>query len=109
MKTAFVILMVLLRPVLAFSQYTLSGYVSDKTTGEPLPGAAVSIQNTFLVKQAGPDGDFSFTALKAGSYTVSVSFLGYAPAQRTVSLRSDTELDIALEMESFLTEEVIVT
>lgn len=112
MKTVLVILMAFLNAAFAYAQheqYELSGTITDKTTGEPLPAATIRIENSFFSTQAGASGHFSFKELRAGDYTVSVSFLGYASSEIPVTLSKSTVLNFALEPRNYLTEEVIVT
>ncbi|HYH56870.1 MAG TPA: TonB-dependent receptor, partial [Anseongella sp.] len=109
MKTAFVALMTLLCPAFAFAQYDLSGTVKDKTSGSPLAGATVHLQNTYFSTQADASGNFTFEGLRAGNYRVSVTFIGYAPAEIPVRIPGSTRLDFRLEQQNYVTEEVIVT
>jgi iron complex outermembrane receptor protein len=90
-----------------FAQVTLSGRVTG-AAGEPLPGASVVLEGTLYGVSTGSDGSYRFTRLKPGDYTLEVSFIGYQPVRKTVSLSSDTVADLSLEPENIFTEEVVV-
>lgn len=109
MKTVIVICMALMSSACAFAQHAFNGTVRDKASGQPLPGATVSLQKTFMVTQADELGQFRFTNLPAGNYLLRVTFLGYTAAETEVTLPGGGPVEIALEQKNYLTEEVIVT
>ena len=80
----------------AFTQrYTLSGIVKD-SNGDPLTGANVVINKTFLGVATDLKGEFSFQ-LSKGEYSISVSFLGYEKYQKDILLDKDDYLDVVLK------------
>lgn len=92
----------------SWAQSSLNGKVTDKFTGEPLPGASVVI-NPNLITTTDIDGNFSFDGLQAGTYNVTVSFVGYTSAQQKVVLPRTQPLNIQLQETVHVTEEVLVT
>ena len=48
----------------------IRGKVTD-ITGNPLAGASVTIKNSFIGVHTGSDGNYVFTGLKDGDYTLS--------------------------------------
>lgn len=56
---------------------TIGGRVSDKTTGAFLAGAEIAFLGSSMSTTAGRDGQFSLTALPAGTWSASVSYVGY--------------------------------
>ncbi len=82
----------------------ISGIVSDRETGESLPGATVIEQGTSNGVITNIDGEFS---LNVGEGAVlRVSFVGYLPQEVTVG--SNTMLNISLENDFQSLEEVVV-
>lgn len=89
----------------AFAQggHVVSGTITDKTDRSTLPGAAVALVLEADTMQrrstvSGMDGDYRFTAVLPGRYTVRVSFVGYAPAQRSIVVQGDLPAaDVVLE------------
>lgn len=93
-----------------FAQFTLSGTVKDKSGGNVLPGASVSIQGTFLATQSNADGSFRFRNLKEGNYLLQVSYIGFKRlTDFPVELTSDKQLIIEMESLAFLADEVVIT
>ena len=105
MKTLFTRLLcgaaiLLLLPTVAFAQDgTVTGTVTDAQTGDPLPGATVQIGELGIGSASDVDGEFEFSA-PAGDYVISVSFVGYAPIERTISVTAGETTEVAFTMES---------
>lgn len=55
----------------------ISGKVMDKISGEALTGAMVKIDGTQLTAYTDFEGNFSFTGLVPGKYSVSTSLISY--------------------------------
>ena len=85
----------------------IKGKVTD-INGSPLPGASITIENTFLGVHTDSEGNYTLSALKNGVYVLRFSFIGYESQIRKVGLKGDTVLNIALSDKSFMTEEVFV-
>lgn len=84
---------------------TLTGKVTDKDTGDILPGANVVVRAVGSSAQptgaaAGENGSYTVTGLSAGTYVMTVSFIGYAQkefASVNLSAGETRTLDVALE------------
>ena len=63
----------------------ISGKVTDRETGEPLPGTNVVIVGTSLGAAAGVNGSFTILSVAPGLYTLKSQFIGYR-AEYIVSL-----------------------
>ena len=101
----------LLAPGLVFAQDgTLSGTVTDGRTGDPLPGATVQVTDLGVGSATDVDGNFEFD-VPAGEHVVSVSFVGYRPGEKTVTVTADetTGVDFALQPRTEALDEVVVT
>ena len=85
----------------------IKGKVTD-INGSPLPGASITIENTFLGVHTDSEGNYTLSALKNGVYILRFSFIGYESLVREVGLKGDTVLNIALSDKSFMTEDVFV-
>jgi hypothetical protein len=66
---------------------TLSGTVTDATTGEALPGANVFIAGSMTGTTAGPDGRWRIVGVPMGAHKLFVSFVGYEAQSRDLLLR----------------------
>lgn len=96
-----------------FSQTTgrIAGTVVDASSGDPLPGANVSIPGTLLGAASGVDGDYVIVNVPVGRYDVQVTMMGYKKLTKTgvlVSIDRTTSLDFNLETEIIEGEEVFV-
>lgn len=110
MKHLLLYLFVILSAVQMMAQtYTVSGTVIDSKTSQPMPGAmATATQEGQAPKGTTTDenGKFSFS-VKAGSYAVKVSFLGYLPYEKTFEINKDLKLGtIKLSIEDKELDEV---
>ena len=56
---------------------TLTGSVVDMQTGEALTGVEVSIEGTDIKAYSDFDGNFTFSNLKPGEYSIVASFISY--------------------------------
>jgi iron complex outermembrane receptor protein len=85
----------------------IKGKVTD-INGTPLPGAGITIENTFLGVHTDSEGNYTLSALKGGVYMLRFSFIGFEPQIHEIRLKGDTVLNIVLLAKSFMTEEVFV-
>ena len=84
--TVSTLLVLYFSPAYSGSTGKIAGRVSDSQTGEPLAGANIVIDGTFLGAAADVEGDFFILNLPPGSYTVTASMVGYRP-QKITGLR----------------------
>lgn len=86
--------------------YTISGFVSDFSTGEHLIGANIVDQQSHRGTVSNEYGFFSLT-LPAGSIQIGISYLGYQIWDKKIELQSS--LQIEAELNSSITlQEVVV-
>jgi len=92
----------------AQKKYTVSGFVKDSETGESLPSANVVVLET---KQGASTNTYGFysLSLNEGTYTVSVSYLGFQEYTQKVTLKSDQRININLQPKSIQAKEVEIT
>ncbi len=74
--------------------HTVSGSVTSE--GQPVPFAAVAIEEMNLVTTCDIDGYFSISRIPEGKYTLRVSCLGYAPQTKEVEVRGDMHVAVLL-------------
>jgi len=109
LKNLFTALFALLLPVLASAQFSITGKITDQQSGEALPGATISLENALFSAITNVNGAFQFKNLKAGNYTIKVSYQGYKPEQKTISLSANSTADFALSINTIISEEVTVS
>jgi len=94
---------------MASAQFTVSGKITDQQSGDALPGAIVTIENASFNTVSNLKGAYTLKNLKAGMYTIKISYTGYKAAQKTISLQANTVADFALTLSDRMTEEVTVS
>jgi hypothetical protein len=91
---------------------TLQGIVVDAGTEAPLAGARVWLVDLSLTAFTGADGRFEFRGIPGGTFTITVSEIGYAFVKRRVDLADAAMLGVVIPMaagQSAYTEEVTVS
>ncbi|HQU74037.1 MAG TPA: carboxypeptidase-like regulatory domain-containing protein, partial [Calditrichia bacterium] len=90
---------------------TLKGLVTDKSTGEPLPGANLVVKGSSLGGAADIDGVYFIFNVPAGKRTVEVSYLGYQTltVELDLSGSGSVQQNFALDASVVEGEVVVVT
>ncbi len=106
MKKHLLIALLSILSIAGFGQtYTLSGEVLDRSTGESLIGATiVAYDNVGTVTNF--DGEFSLD-LKAGDYSLTISYVGFEQEIKKISLTKNMSISIKLKTQ-FLDEVSVV-
>lgn len=90
----------------AYSQNTLRGVIKDEK-GVPVEAASVSVKGTNIFKVADPKGEFSIPSPKTFPFTLTVSSVGFSPAEVEIAEIRDSLLTIILFTNTELTELII--
>ncbi|WP_158607370.1 TonB-dependent receptor domain-containing protein [Rhodohalobacter sp. SW132] len=90
---------------------SVSGIVTDRSSGDPLPGSNVFIEELGLGASADVDGQYSISDIPVGTYQISANFIGYTALERTIEIQSgvDTEMDFNLRADVLGLDQVVVT
>lgn len=113
-KKVLFLLLVLAMPVMLLAQSAgkIMGVVTDKETGEPLPGVNVIIQNTYLGATTDVDGYYVVLNVPVGTVSVEASYVGYTKTvvqNVRVSAGTTTEQNFELQSTTLeLGESVVV-
>lgn len=89
----------------------LQGVVIDAVTQAPLAGARVWMVDLNLTAQSGADGRFVFEHLPTGTFTITVSQIGYIFVKRSVDVPANSTLGVTIplaEGQGTYTEDVTV-
>ena len=108
MKGFTTVFFVILFVNLSAQKHTLFGYIRDKTTGESLIGANISVDDKSIGTVSNNYGFYSIT-LPDGKKRIKFSYVGYQTLSREMELHSKTNLNIELESKDSKLEEVTVT
>ncbi len=90
-------------------QLVINGKVTDQETSEPLAGAHIILENTFMATVSSSTGTFKMSGLKPGNYQVRISYIGYESFSALLHVNKDTSLQIGLNPSAIMGSEVIVT
>ena len=88
---------------------TLSGHVSDATTGEAVVGASIYFPQLKAGTLSDAQGDYRLEGLPQIRTTVQVSYVGHQTIIETVDLRTTERLDFRLQENNAMLDEVVVT
>jgi len=94
------IMLVLLSSSILHAQIGIEGHVIDKKNKEPLTGATILIEGTSKGTTADIDGNYKFSTLSEGKYTLVISYVSYNTLRIPnviVQKNTVTSLDIELE------------
>ncbi len=89
---------------------TVRGTVTDAETHQPLGGATVTITGKNAITTA--DGKYQISGVDAGTHTVRVRMLGYAPATQPVTVIGGpgaVVADLAMTAQAVSLSEIVVT
>ena len=95
---AFIIVLPLF--LVAANTGKIKGSVIDKTTGEPLIGANLFLENTQAGTSTDASGYYFIINVKPGRYNLKISYIGYHPITvKDVFVRADLTSEFDIEME----------
>lgn len=92
----------------AVAQHHITVSVIDGGNDKPMPGASIQLGGTIYQGKADAAGAAIIRHIKAGTYTVVVSHLGYQTERRQITLSNDKHVNISLHRATLLTDEVVV-
>ncbi len=88
--------------------YTISGYLKDKATGETFIAANVRVKELPTVGvNTNTYGFYSLTVAK-GTYTIVYSYLGYKTEERKIQLDKNLTISIEMEKSGLVTKETVI-
>jgi outer membrane receptor protein involved in Fe transport len=89
----------------------IAGIVTDKKTGEPLPGANIIIVETTLGTTTDLEGQYTILEVPPGTYQMQISYIGYRKVivkDIIVKIDQTTRIDIEMEEETIEVGEVVI-
>lgn len=105
-------IILLLLPVAVFAQTgQITGKVTDKQTGDALPGANIYLEGTSLGAASDLDGNFIILNVPQGNYTAVIRYIGYdkVTSEVQVLFKQKSILKIAMTPIVMTGKEVVVT
>ncbi len=112
MKITFFIIIYLFTTVCIspiYGQNILSGHITDKETGEALPGATIFLPDLKTGTSTDKDGFYILHNLPKSSLVIQVSYMGYKAEVVTIDLSKVQSMDFQLNPSAIEAKEVVVT
>ncbi|HVT85546.1 MAG TPA: TonB-dependent receptor [Chitinophagaceae bacterium] len=88
---------------------SLSGKVTDKSSGNPLPGATVYIPDLKVGAVTDAGGNYTLNYLPAGSFLVEARMIGYKTVTLNVTVTNTSVQNFELEISAVEESEVVIT
>jgi TonB-linked SusC/RagA family outer membrane protein len=88
---------------------SITGILTDQSTGQPLVNAQVVVVGTRLGTLSNQQGRFLITGVEAGTYTIEASLLGYKQIRREVTVGAGPVVaNLELEVDILRLDELVV-
>ncbi len=71
--------------------FVIKGRVTDRVSGEALPGTSIGLEGSTLGGVTDGGGSFAIKGVAPGAYTLKVSYIGYVTAQQKVTITNHDE------------------
>ena len=107
MKKITIFLFLFVSTLANAQSFTLSGKVVNENN-DSLPGATILVEEMKKGTSTDFDGQFSLS-LPKGKYTIQISFVGYKPISKEISLVKNDAIEFVLLPNSTVLEEVLVS
>lgn len=104
----FAVLFGLFSLALAGQETIIKGFITDESTGEPVPGANITIQGKMIGTVSESDGSFFLRTKSAPPFTIKITYIGYASREIRVNKKVE-EFNILLKEQPVLGQEVVIS
>ena len=101
------LIFLLLLSSLSYAQKNITGAITDKSNGEPLPSANIQIEGTLRGVVASVEGRYALR-IESLPATIVVRYIGYESQKLVITENSPSEQNISLTPSSVQMEEMIV-
>ena len=105
MKKVFSLLIMLAGAIAAFAQHPLHGKIVEKDSRQPVANASITLSGNSNTL-SDENGDFHFSHVREGSYTITISSVGFKAVQQTIQVPSSSPVRIALERINLMLEPI---
>jgi iron complex outermembrane receptor protein len=87
----------------------ITGRVTDKVTGQPVPGVTITIPDLKIATSTDADGMYLLKRLPRGEYLIQVSAIGYASETKVIDLGNTYSVDFKLSTSNYELSDIVVT
>jgi TonB-linked SusC/RagA family outer membrane protein len=85
-------------PAFAWAQGTITGKVTDKASGQPIPAAQIAVLGASGGTQTNAEGVFVLRGVTAGAVTVRTLRIGYAEARSTATVVNGQSVNVDFQL-----------
>lgn len=108
LKLGLLFYLVVVSSIMAFGQTgSIKGTIRDEK-GQPVPGASITLKTGPRTVGADAKGAYALPNLAYGTYSLSISYIGYEPQEREVDVRGEETVDFNLVFQSTALDQVVV-
>jgi vitamin B12 transporter len=93
----------------ALSTYTVTGFVLDRQTGNPVPDANIILSGTPMGTVSLDHGQYTLRSIPGGEYELKVDVVGFAAETKRCTVDRNMRLDFRLESSPVRFNPVVVT
>jgi iron complex outermembrane receptor protein len=98
----------ILLPFAAFSQYTISGSVNDSLKNS-IVGARITVSQTYIGTLSDAEGNYAMSGLSDGTYIIVTDQLGFETTQQSVTISgANVEVDLQLKKSVVSLDEITI-
>jgi outer membrane receptor protein involved in Fe transport len=108
MRNFLFVVAIVFSSTLIFAQTTVNGKVTDAQSGEPLPGASITIVGKSLGTTSDFDGNYTLTVSINTPFTLTASSVGFKPSSVEVT-KNNQKVDFKLAEAAEALDEVVVS
>jgi len=105
----FIHLLVLFIGISSYSQYKISGNITDKETSKSLTDVNIYIKSLNKGTTTNSYGFYNIENLPSGNYNLFISYLGYQDIHKKIELNSDLTTNIQLHPSALELEGVLIS
>ncbi len=87
----------------------IQGKITDKNSGDPLPGANVFLEGTSLGAATSVDGEFTIRQIQPGNYSMIIRYVGYLEKKMPITVNAGSTMELNIELEYVAVESKVVT
>ena len=108
-KNYLLIVVLAVSPLFMNAQFTLSGTITNKYNGDPLPGAHIMEQGSKTSSISNTIGYYEIKNLIAGDYKIHVSYMGFESQTIEININTKLEYNFAMQESHIMSDEVIIS
>lgn len=103
-----VVLILICTSLFAQNDVRLSGTISEKSTGEPIARASITVLGSKKGTIANKDGRYTIVLEAGKSHRLRITAVGYEPDTVEVNITGDTKRDLSLALSSIKSNEIVI-